>query len=202
MDIISSQVALLAGHNLFLACLIIYVATIFLGNIGAFVSLWIAFEGALGAWGVLLVLLIAFCANVTGDILWYSLGRRLRTTRFGNWLKSRIKNHEKIEAHVSEKGPRWMLFAKFAYGSNFPILFLLGWTRLSFPRFFRRSLLAIAIWLPIILGVSYGLYSGLAPLASAIATLKDFELLFLAGLILFIIAQLVLTKILRKFWNG
>lgn len=200
VDTFIAQIAAFAGHNLFLAYLVIYCATIFLGNIGAFVSLWVAFSGAFGAWGVPGVLIAAFAANVTGDLIWYSMGRKLRSTRFGNWLKRRAPNHEKIEAHVAERGPRWMLFAKFAYGSNFPIIFALGWTRLPFPQFFRRSLLAIAIWLPIILGVSYGLYSSLSPLA-AIATIKHFELLFLAGLVAFIVLQYVLAKIVGKFFE-
>lgn len=197
MDIISSHVALLASQNIFFACLIVYAATIFLGNIGAFTSLWVAFQGGLGPWGVPFVLIAVFAANVTGDTLWYTLGRTLRATRFGNWLKRRAPNHEKIEAHVVKRGPRWMLIGKFAYGSNFPIIFAIGWTRLPFPQFFRRSLLAIAIWLPVILGVSYGLYSSLSPLA-AVQTIKHFEILFLAALVAFIVLQYILAKIIKK----
>jgi membrane protein DedA with SNARE-associated domain len=200
MDALASQVAALAGHNLLLAYLVVYLATIFLGNIGAFLALWAAFEGGLGAWGVPGVLTAAFAANVTGDMLWYSMGRWLRTTRFGGWIKRRAPQHEKIEAHVAERGPRWMLFAKFAYGSNFPIIFAIGWTQLPFGRFFRRSLLAIAIWLPVILGVSYGLYSSLSPLA-AVIEIKHFELLFLAGLILFIILQFALVRFFEKVFG-
>jgi membrane protein DedA with SNARE-associated domain len=200
MDALTSQVAALAGHNLLLAYLVVYLATIFLGNIGAFLALWAAFQGGLGAWGVPAVLVAAFAANVTGDILWYSMGRWLRTTRFGTWIKRRAPQHEKIETHVAERGPRWMLFAKFAYGSNFPIIFAIGWTRLPFGRFFRRSLLAIAIWLPVILGVSYGLYSSLSPLA-ALIEIKHFELLFLAALILFIILQFALVRFFEKIFG-
>jgi len=200
MDILSSHVAALASQNIFLAYVIIYGATIFFGNIGAFASLWVAFQGDLGAWGVLGVLVAAFVANVTGDIVWYSLGRGLRATRLGRWIKNRFPNHIKFDEHIERKGPRWMLFAKFAYGSNFPILFSLGWARYDFRRFIRRSLLAIAIWLPVILGVSYGLYSSLSPLAG-ISTIKTFEVLFLAGLVTFIIVQYVFTRIAERFFG-
>jgi membrane protein DedA with SNARE-associated domain len=202
MDTLVAQVAALASQNIVLAYLIIYVAVIFLGNIGAFVAFWIAFQGGLGAWGVPFVIVGAFAANVTGDLLWYSLGRGLRVTRFGNWLKHRTKLYkrhgERLESHVERKGRRWMLFAKFAYGSNFPILFSLGWIQLPFRQFFRRSLLAIALWLPVILGVSYGLYASLSPLA-AIADIKQFEIYFLIGLVLFIILQWLLGKIVGGF---
>jgi membrane protein DedA with SNARE-associated domain len=200
VDIISSQFAALASQNIFLAYLIVYVATIFLGNIGAFTSFWVAFQGGLGTWGVPGVIIAAFAANVSGDLLWYAMGRTLRATRLGAWIKRRFPNHEKFDEHIAERGPRWMLFAKFAYGSNFPILFSLGWARFPFHRFFRRSLLAIALWLPIIIGVSYGLYSSLSPLA-AIATIKHFEVLFLAGLVGFIILQIILGKIIGKVFG-
>jgi len=191
----------LAGQNPFLAYFIIYLAIIFLGNLGAFAALWVAFQGALGAWGVPLTLIAGYCANLSGDALWYGMGRWLRSTRLGNWIKRRAPHHEKIEAHITQRGRRWMLFAKFAYGSNFPIIFTIGWTRMDFRSFFRRAMLAAAIWLPVILGLSYGLYSGLAPLAAAISTLKDFELLFLAALALFIIIQFALARAFGKIFG-
>ena len=205
MDLLSSQVAALAGQNIFLAYLIVYLAAIFIGNIGVFVALWVAFQGGFGAWGVPFTLLAAACGNLTGDTLWYTMGRTLRMTRAGNWLRTRSglyrRHGEKIEARVTERGRRWMLFGKFAYGTNFPIIFAIGWSRLPYRAFLRRSLLAVTLWLPVILGVSYGLYSGLAPLGAAIATVKEFEVAFLVGLAGFIVLQYFLAKIVAKFFN-
>jgi len=206
MDVFSSAAAPMAAaatfasQHLALAYLIAYGVTIFLGNIGAFISLWLAFQGALGAWGIPGVLIAAFAANVTGDILWYSMGRYLRTTGLGAWIKRRFPNHGRFDDHIAERGPRWMLFAKFAYGMNFPIIFSLGWAQFPFRRFIRRSLLAIAIWLPVILGVSFGLYSSLSPLA-AMLTLKRLELVFLAALIAFIVLQQIMAHVLDKFFT-
>jgi membrane protein DedA with SNARE-associated domain len=201
MDGISSQLALLASHDLLAVCAVIYGSTIFLGNIAAFTSLWVAFGGTLGVWGVPCTIVAIFAANVSGDILWYSMGRGLRTTRLGRWIRGRIPNHENIESHVAGNGLRWMLFAKFVYGSNFPIIFSLGWSRVPFHSFFRRSLQAIALWLPLILGVSYGLYSGLAPLAVAISDVRTVEILFLLGLVLFIVVQYVLVGVFKRVWG-
>lgn len=201
MDPLSSQFIVLASQNLVLAYLIVYAATIFFGNIGAFAALWIAFQGAFGAWGVPGVLVAAFAANVTGDCLWYSIGRGMRAARLGSWIKNRFPNHGRFDERIGRRGPRWMLFAKFAYGSNFPILFSLGWAEYDFRRFIRRSLLAIALWLPIILGISYGLYASLSPLA-AVATIKHLEVLFLVGLVTFIILQYAIAKIIAKFFGG
>lgn len=201
MDILSTQVASLAGQNIFLAYLIIYGATIFFGNIGAFISLWVTFQGGLGIWGILFTLIAIFAANVSGDLLWYTMGRTLRTTRLGGWIKNRFPNHGKFDDHIERNGPRWMLFAKFVYGSNFPIIFSLGWAGYPLPRFFRRSLLAIALWLPIIVGVSYGLYSSLSPLAG-VAEIKHFEILLLAALVAFFLLQYGIAKIVERFFGG
>jgi membrane protein DedA with SNARE-associated domain len=200
MDVFSSAATAFASQHLVLAYLIAYGATIFLGNIGAFISLWLAFQGALGAWGIPGVLIVAFAANVTGDMLWYSLGRGLRSTRVGAWIKRRFPNHGRFDDHIVERGPRWMLFAKFAYGTNFPILFSLGWAQFPFRRFIRRSLLAIAIWLPVILGVSFGLYSSLSPLA-AVLTLRRLEIIFLVALVAFVVLQWAVGRVIEKLFR-
>jgi len=76
-----ADIGLLASQNLFLAYFIIYIATIFLGNISAFASFWIVFQGYFGMWGVPFLILTIFLADVTGDLLWYALGRATRDTR-------------------------------------------------------------------------------------------------------------------------
>ena len=90
MSSIIANVGLLASQNLLLAYFIIYVATIFLGNISAFVSFWVIAEGYFGAWGVPALILTIFLADLSGDLLWYSLGRGTRNTRFGNWIRRRL----------------------------------------------------------------------------------------------------------------
>src|SRR5258708_7606955 len=82
------DVVLLAGQNQFLAYFIIYLATIFLGNIAAFIGLWIALRGTFGVWGVPLMAADIYASEITGDLLWYSLGSALRDTRFGNFVKN------------------------------------------------------------------------------------------------------------------
>jgi membrane protein DedA with SNARE-associated domain len=200
MDVLLAQTATIAGQNPLLAYLLAFFGTIFFGNVGAFLSFWAAFQGGFGVWGVPSIILTAFAAGITGDCLWYAMGRGLHATRLGNWIKKRFPNHGRFSERIERKGPRWMLFAKFAYGSNFPIIFSLGWARFPFHRLFRRSLLAIVIWLPIILGLSYGLYSSLSPIAGA-AEIKHFETLFLLGLILFIILQFVFSKVIERFFS-
>ncbi len=197
MSVILTNLGLLASQNMFLAYFIIYIATIFLGNISAFAAFWVVFHGVLGFWGVPLLILTIFAADISGDLLWYSLGRALRDTRFGNFVKNHLRHHEKIERSVQKNGAGWIIMAKFLYASAFPVIFLIGWTRIKFKKFFKTSLLSVAIWLPILAGLAYGLFSGLSPLG-AVSIFKHFELILLIGLVIFFVADYFIAKLARK----
>ena len=148
----------LAGQNHFLAYFVIYISTIFLGNISAFTGFWIVFQGFLGNWGIPLLMLTVFIAAVSGDILWYSLGSALRETSFGNFIRNRIPNHDAIEEKIKTKGERWLIFSKFLYAASFPIVFSIGWSRIGLKRFMKISIIAASIWPLILLGLSSGLF--------------------------------------------
>ncbi len=191
---------LLAGQNHFLAYFIVYVVTIFLGNISAFAGLWLALRGYFGQWGILWILLTVFSAEASGDLLWYSLGRTLRETRFGNFVKNRLPGHERIEKNLQKNGTNWVFFSKFLYASSFPIIFSIGWARTNFKKFFKTSLVALILWLPILTGLAYGLVFGLTPLGAiaAFSTLsKKFEILFFVGLGLFLVLDYFLARLVR-----
>jgi membrane protein DedA with SNARE-associated domain len=198
-DILSHLVAA-ASQNIPLAYFIIYLGTIFVGNISAFVSFWIVIKGNFGPWGVPALILIIFIADMTGDLMWYSLGRTVHDTRFGNWIKRRIPGYKKAESKIMENGGLLIFFAKFIYASSFPIIFSLGWTRMPFKKFFRNSILSILIWLPILIGLAFGLISGLSPLG-ALAIFKDFQWVFLVGLGLFIFLDYLLARVLGRLFE-
>lgn len=192
-----TNIGLLAGQNPFLAYFIIYLVTIFLGNISAFASLWLALRGYLGTWGVPWILLTIFAAEATGDLLWYALGRTLRETRFGNFVKNHLPGHSKIEQNLERNGRNWIFLSKFLYGSTFPIIFLVGWTKTDFKKFFQTSLVALLLWLPILTGLAYGLIFSLTPLGAIAAfkvIFKKFEFVFFFGLGLFVVADYFLAK--------
>ncbi len=197
MSAILTTLGLLASQNMFLAYFIIYIATIFLGNISAFAAFWAVFHGALGFWGVPLLIVTIFVADVSGDLLWYSLGQALRDTRFGNFVKNHLRHHEKIERAVQKNGAGWIIMSKFLYASAFPVIFLTGWAKMEFGKFIKTSLLSIAIWLPILSGLAYGLFSGLSPLR-AVSIFKRFEVVLITGLVLFVVADYFIARLARK----
>lgn len=188
----------LLGQNPLLAYLIIYLTTIFLGNISAFASFWIVFRGYLGPWGVPLLVFTLFCSNITGDLMWYTLGRTTRNTRFGRWIHGRLPSwHDRVERTLEHKGRRWIILSKFMYAAAFPVIFSAGWVRMDFRRFIKISLLSVVVWIPILLGLTFGLVAGLSPL-SAISTFRDFEAIFIAGLVIFIAGDVVISKLLAR----
>lgn len=201
MDALLTQAGQLASQNLVLAYFIIYLAVIFFGNIAVFTALWLAFRGALGWLGVPAVIVVSFAATFTGDLVWFSLGWRLRETRFGNWIKRRMPGHEAFENHIEQRGPRYMFIAKFISGSNPPLNFSLGWTRrVEYRRYLRNSILALSLWLPVVVGASYGLYASLEPLAELQHAFHDGELL-VAGVLIFVIVQYLLVAILKRLFG-
>ncbi len=202
MSDLASTAGLLASHNQFLAYFIIYLATIFIGNISAFASFWIVSQGYLGAWGIPLLIVTIFCANLTGDMLWYSFGRATRNTRFGDWVRRRMpKWHTRVEQAFDKNGRKWIVLSKFMYAAAFPVIFSAGWSKLAFKRFFRYSLVSVLTWLPILTGLAYGLISGLAPLGAAVSFLREFEIIFFIGLALFIFLDYLIARVVGKIFS-
>ncbi len=192
-------VASTAGQNPLLAYSVIYLATIFLGNISAFVGLWIIFEANFGIVGFLGLILAVFLSDMTGDLLWYSLGRSLRGTRFGLWVETHIPGHDKAETMCQKKGVRWLFLSKFVIGFAPPVIFSIGWSGLDFRTFLKNSIFSILLWLPVLVGLAYGIIVGLAPLSGG--DIEKFELVAAAGLILFIALDFVVASSIRAFVN-
>ncbi|HUZ93019.1 MAG TPA: VTT domain-containing protein [Candidatus Paceibacterota bacterium] len=198
MSTVFTNIGLLAGQNKFLAYFIIYLVTIFFGNISAFASFWLVLRGTFGPWGVPFLILTLIASDITADLLWYSLGRTVRDTRFGNFIKKHLPHHKKIEAHIRKDSTKWVFLSKFIYLSSFPIIFLVGWMRVGFRKFSRASAASILIWIPVLSLLAYGLVSWLTPLA-AVTLFKHFELEFFIGLILFIAIDYLAIAAVRKF---
>jgi membrane protein DedA with SNARE-associated domain len=198
-----ANIGYLAGQNRFLAYFIVYIATIFLGNVAAFAGLWMAFRGIFGFWGVPILVAVILLAETNGDLLWYALGKTLRDTRFGNFIKNHLPRHGKIERSVRKNGKRWVFMSKFIYTASFPIVFMVGWVGVEFKTFIRTSLIGISIWAPIISLLAYGLVSGLSPL-HAVSDFKQLEYIFLVGIVVFIVIDIILSKIFqfvfKKIW--
>lgn len=201
MPHILSELGALAGQNQPLAYFIIYIATIFFGNISAFVSFWLVFNGTFGMYGGLLLPAILFLSALSGDLIWYSIGKGLHETRLGYFMRNRFApQHEKVEAAIGKNGHGWIFVSKFLYASSFPVIFTVGWVDYPFRKFFRTSAVSTVVWLPVLTGVAYGLFAGLSPL-QAVASFERIEIIFLIGLGLFVLVEYFLAKIAKKIFR-
>jgi len=195
-SIIVKDFIVFAGQNPLLAYFLLYVVGVFFGNVAAFFGFWLVLRGYLGPWGIVFVLLAVFLADLTGDILWYSLGRALRGTRAGEFVKNHLPHHEHLERHLAEKSDHWVFLSKFIAVSSSAIIFMIGWCNADFKKFFRTAVLAVAVWLPVLGIIAYLLISALDYLR-VVAVFRHLELVFVTGLVLFIAVRWGLAALLE-----
>ena len=195
MEYFWGSLQLAASHNTLLAYALLYWAAIFLGSIAIFPALLLAFEGFFGHAGVLVAASIIIIADVSADMLWYSLGRSVAGTRLGSAIKRRMPVTEKVEHHITRHIRRWLFLAKFLYGFSLPMIFCAGWSRVRFSRFFAASVISIVAWLPIAIAICYLLSSAVGFLAGA-ATFRKLELLLTIGLGIIFLLQYIASKTL------
>ena len=195
------NISFLARHDAALVFAVIYVASALLGNISAFINFWVAFAANFEQWRVLAIFAAVFAGEVTGDCMWYGIGRSLRDTRFGAWIKNRLPGHDRAESALQKKGKKYLYLSKFAYGSAGLVLFSLGWTKMDFRVFFKNSLVSITLALPVVFFMAYSLFSGFAPL-TAVGEFKHIERVLLIGVVAFLVLEWLLAKAVRALLNG
>jgi membrane protein DedA with SNARE-associated domain len=174
---------------------IIYVATTIFGNIAAFLSFWIIFEAHLGILDFLGVILVVFLADMSGDLLWYSLGSTLRGTAFGFWTETHIPGHARAEAMLQRKGARWIVFSKFIMGFAPPVVFSIGWSGINLKTFFKNSFISSLLWVPVLSTIVYGILVGITPFIKT--GFKQMELTILVGFLIFIAVDYLLIHLLK-----
>lgn len=198
MNAITEALSPFVTTNPFLAYLIVYGATIILGNLAAFTALWIGLHNNFGASVLPLIILSLFLADISGDLLWYFSGRALRDTKFGNFIKERLPGHRHIERHIHRNSARWIVLSKFIYSTTFPIIFSVGWAKIEFKKFLPYSLLAIATSIPLLVLIAYGISSWLSPLEASFA-FRQIERILAIGIVTFFIVRFAIGKIVKLF---
>ena len=197
MDGFLASISPLFTTHPFLAFPLIYVITIILGDIFAFAAFWLIFSLRLGEEYVLTALAVVLFSNVSGDLLFYYLGKYLRDTKIGDAIKNHLPYHNRLESHIQANSRRWIFLSKFIYASTFTIIFLVGWTKVELRTFLRTSLLSIFSWVPLLFALAYALSWSFSSLGAA-AAFHKIELLFLAGIISFVIFHWFLGWMIEK----
>ena len=180
------------------AYIVLYFSVIIFGNAVAFSAFILAFLGGLGKWGMLLVTLTVILADLSGDTLWFTLGKKLRDTRTGNFIKRHLPHHDLIQKHLHEDSLKWLYVSKFVSSVTAPFLFLMGWSQnVSWKKFLEANLKTTIFWVLILLTASTIIGSGLLPFVSA-ESLRKIEVTITIVVVVIIIFELLMKYLSRK----
>jgi len=180
------------------AYIILYFSIIIFGNAVAFSAFILAFLGGLGRWGMLLVTLTVVLADLSGDSLWFTLGKKLRDTKVGNFIKRHLPHHNLIQKHLHEDSLKWLYVSKFVSSVTAPFLFLLGWSQnISWKKFFEANVKTTIFWALILLATSTIIGSGLLPFISP-ESFEKIEVTITIVVVFIIIFQFLVKYIAKK----
>jgi len=134
--------------------------------------------------------LFALAGVLTGDMLWYFLGRYLNARHSHNrYLMFAIKHVKKLLPGI-ETNPLHVIFlSKFIYGLNHSTILVLGFLKIEFRQFFRIQFFTSVVWslIFLILGFMFG--------SAALLYTHSFTRFVLVALV-FLIAVVVIEKII------
>ncbi len=185
-------------QNIFSAYFLFYLAIIFLGNVFSFIGFLLVIKAQLGLGYLFLMFIVVFLADISGDILWFHLGKFLRDTKLGYFILNRFNKHNlKFEEIVNKNGMKWYFFGKFFYTSSI-IVFMLGWAQKEFKKFIKTSLIITVFMIFVVYFLSIGIILGLTSLANVTKIFNRLEWLFIIGLPLFILLEFIISKIIKK----
>ncbi len=104
----------------------------------------------------------ALAGVLTGDILWYSVGKYLKTNHSHNkYLFSAMNRVTQVFPGI-KKNPFGMIFiSKFIYGLNHSTILVLGYLKIEFKRFFIIQFFTSFLWSLIFITIGY-LYGNVA----------------------------------------
>ncbi len=136
---------------------------LFLGIIieGEFIVLAASFLAYLGFFSLPAVLAVTIAGVVTGDIVWYYLGRKfgesflikIRIGRFHLFSEKRMKY---IESHFSNgTAGRTLFVAKFLYGLAHLTFLLAGASKMEFKKFIKPAVISSTVWAIVVVSLGY-----------------------------------------------
>ncbi len=156
-----AQVQLAYSASPVVAYGLIALGTMFFGNLVAVPAILLGFDGTLGNKGVFGAPLAALAGHLTGDIVWFTLGKVLADTRPGIWIRAQMPEHKRVQRFFEEGSVYILAVSKLLATPTVPILFLLGWSKTENARYARLSLVSAGIWFLGVLAFCGAVFSGI-----------------------------------------
>ncbi len=178
--------------------IVLYFSIIIFGNVVALSAFLLAFIGGLGPWGMLNVTITVLLADVSGDSLWFTLGKKLYGTKTGNFIKNHLPHQNLIKQHVDKDSLKWLYISKFVSSVTSPFLFLVGWSQnVSFKAFYEAVSKTTLFWICVLLVSSSVIGSGLLPFVT-IDSFRQIEFTITTIVILVVVFQILMKYLTKK----
>ena len=158
-------------------------------------SMYLIVNGYLGWGGFIVAIVIGVTAYET---TLYSIGRILKDTKLGNFIRRKIPNHEKLERTLREHATALLFLSKFVAYLNTAVVVLSGWTHMPIRKFAKVRAAASFFWFTVFGTITYLGMSGYA-LIDHKKFLRNFEFV-VVGIILFILfgSKWIAKKVLSR----
>jgi len=159
------------------------------------------FAASLGYLDIPWVILVAFAGTLSGDQLFFYLGRRHSgmVQSFLGYYPAWQNRVERIQRLIERHQAALVFIFHFLYGLRIAFLLVIGLSRIPAGRFFVLNFLSALVWAVVVGAAGYLFGSALAMI---IGDLKDLESYILAGIAMiggmFGIFQLLGYRIMRN----
>jgi len=114
--------------------------------------------GALSAqhlMNVVIACVIVIAADMTGDFLYYTFGKKISKTRFAKFLGLAPGQIHRVERVFTRLGPSAIILAKLSSYLAIPVIVAAGALHMPKPRFYSYCLVAAAIKAVVLLFIGY-----------------------------------------------
>jgi len=124
---------------------IIALALLIHGEAAVIIAVYLILKSYLNWGGFILAAVFSFIGYET---FFYFLGRFLKESRLALWFERKIppKTRQHIERHLHEKAVLFLIASKFVIYLNVATLFLSGWIKMDFKKFFTHRVIANSVW--------------------------------------------------------
>ena len=125
---------------------------------GPIISVIAGFLVLQGYFNILLVYAVMVVADLTGDFLYYGIGRFAKKSfldKWGHFIGLHTERLSVIEKHFEKGGGKTLLFGKLTHSVGFMILLAAGAARMPLKKFFWFNFLATLPKSLIFIGIGY-----------------------------------------------
>lgn len=185
---------LVLRHYRFYEYLVIFFGTILEGEVVLLSAGFLAFNGVVNIYAVIL---IAVLGAITGDNIWYAVGRfggKKFIERYGKFFlltKARIQRADK---YFHKHGKKTIFFSRFVFGTRIGSAVLAGTFKMNCKRFLATNASGAFTWVVITTLLGYFFGSSFHDLKRAVHNTEIALLILIAIILIIAIIRIAVTQ--------